>query len=314
MGAWLPRWWAIVVAVGLAVAAPARGAPCEPTITVTGHGSAVGLADELAAVAPAHWATVRARLGLEGCQPVDVQLLPAIEGAADLEPPWHLPHWAAGAADPASRRVVVAVTASRMRQDRGQVLLHELAHLGVREAAGGRALPRWLDEGAARVIAGEHSSDDLEVLARARVADSLMPLGALAEGFPHDRARAALAYAQAGRAVSLLEGTGSGALAAVLAAVAAGAEVDQALVSVTGRRTWQLDADVERSIPRWRAWAVVGREVDLALGLAALVTAWAGLRARRQLRARLAAMPTEPAAAPLGLALVRWTVQPGVAG
>lgn len=314
LSSFLSRWWAVVVVAVLAMAAPARAEPCEPRITVTGHGSAAALADELAAAAPAHWATVRARLGLTGCAPVDVQLLPAIEGARDLEPPWQLPHWAAGAADPLSRRVVVAVTASRKRQDRGRVLLHELAHLGAREAAGGRPLPRWLDEGAARVIAGEHSSEDLSVLARARVGDSLIPLAALAEGFPHDQAHAALAYAEAGRAVSLLEGRRPDALASVLAAIAGGADVDHALWSVTGLWVWQLDGEVERSIPSWRAWAVVGREIDVALALAALVTAWAGLRARRQVRARLAAMPLEPAIAPQGMALVRWTVQRGVAG
>lgn len=314
---WTPLRNLLAVALlgGLWPALQARAAPCEPVITVTGHGSAASLADELAAVAPAQWAQVRARLGLTGCLPVDVELLPAIEGAVDLDPPWHLPHWAAGAADPATRRVVVAVTASRQRQDRERVLLHELAHLGVREAAGGRSLPRWLDEGAARVLAGEHAASDLEVLARARVADDLLPLAALAGSFPSDRTKAALAYAQAGRAISLLEGERTGTLAAVLHAIAQGAEVDEALARVAGRRVWQLDLDVERSIPRWRAWAVVGRDLDLAFALAALVTAWAGMRARRQLRERLAAMPHDPAPAPpRGLAVVRWTVPSGTVG
>ncbi|MBI1947373.1 MAG: hypothetical protein HYS27_16890 [Deltaproteobacteria bacterium] len=309
MSSLLRQLVAVLALVGLLQAGRARGAPCEPVVTVTGHGSALQLADELTETARAQWGEVRERLGLEACLPVQIDLLPSIEGAVDLDPPWHLPHWAAGAADPGTRRVVVAVTASRQRQEREQVLLHELAHLGVREAAGGRPLPRWLDEGAARVLAGEHSSEDLELLARARVADALLPLAALADGFPSDRAKAALAYAEAGRAVSLLEGDRPGTLAAVLGEVARGATLDDALARVAGRRVWQLDLDVERSIPRWRAWAVLARDLDLAFALAALVTAWAGLRARRQLRERLAAMPVDPPPrSHPALTVVRWTV------
>lgn len=309
LGWWRDKAAALALLLALMVAAATgRATPCEPSIVVTGHGSALPLAEELAQVAPAQWSVVRERLGIAGCAPIAVELLPAIEGARALDPPWHLPAWAAGAAVPGERRIVVAVTASGERQDRERVLLHELAHLGVREASGGRPLPRWLDEGAARVLAGEHSVDDLTLLARARVADSLLPLAALADGFPADRGQAALAYAEAGRAVSLLEGERSGALGEVLAAIARGASVDEALGQVAGRRTWQLDLDVERSIPRWRAWAVLGRDLDLAFALAALVTAWAGLRARRQLRARLAAMPDDrPRPILAGLQLVRWT-------
>ena len=296
--------WLVLLAPTQAVAAP-----CDPSISVTGRGTPAGLADDLAAVAPAQWARVRQRLGLEGCDAVRVELLPAMEGAASLDPPWHLPHWAAGAADPRERRVVVAVTAAGERQDRERVLLHELAHLGVHEASGGRPVPRWLDEGAARVIAGEHSTDDLDILARARVADQLLPLGALADVFPADRSAAALAYAEAGRAVSLIEGDHPGALRAVLAGLARDAPVDDALTAATGRSTWQLDLEIERSIPRWRAVAVLGRDLDVTYARAALLTAWAGVRARRQVRLRLAAMPRDaPPATLADLRLVRWTV------
>lgn len=308
----IPRWraWlaaALLLAAGLG-SSPALATPCEPDLRVTGHGRAEPLAVELQAAAPALWARVQERLGVAGCAPIAVELLPAIEGAGDLDPPWHLPEWAAGAAVPGERRIVVAVTASGQRQQRERVLLHELAHLGVQEASLGQPVPRWLNEGAARVLAGEHSVEDLELLARARVADALLPLSALGDSFPADRARAALAYAEAGRAVSLLDGERPGALARVLAGLGRGEALDDALLAASGRRLWQLELEVERSIPRWRAWAVLARDFDAAFALAALVTAWAGLRARRQLRARLAAMPDErPLPILAGLRLVRWT-------
>lgn len=285
-----PRILALVAAFVVAAPQVRAEGPCRPPVLVEGHGVPAEVVDELAARAPALFEMVAERLDLSSCAPVRVDLLPAIEGANRLEPPWHLPGWAAGAAVPAERRVVVAVTANRQRQDQERVLLHELAHVGVREAAGDAAVPRWLDEGFARVLAGEHSTTDLDVLARARVADRLVPLAALADGFPGRSDLAALAYAESGRAVSLVEGTRAGAVADVLRRVRDGADIDDALAGATGRRTWQLDVDVERSIPLWRAWAVVGLETDLALAVGAVVCAWAGLRARRRLRSRILAL------------------------
>lgn len=308
--------------VGLAAplaAEPTAAGPCRPPVHVVGHGVPAEVVTELSAQAPALFERVAARLDLGSCAAVQVELLPAIEGADRLEPPWRLPAWAAGAAVPAERRIVVAVTAQGQRQERERVLLHELAHVGVREAAGDAFVPRWLDEGFARVVAGEHSTGDLDVLARARVADRLVPLAALTDGFPRRADLAALAYAEAGRAVSLVEAERDGAVSLILARMRTGASVDDALAEVTGRRAWQLDVDVERSIPLWRAWAVVGLETDLALALGGLVCAWAGLRARRRLRARMVALDDAEVLAallplrlpPRDVVLTRWTVPAG---
>ena len=277
------------------ITAPARAAPCVAPAIVQAHPAGArsvpaALVEELAAAVPALMAEAAARTGATSCAPVTITLLPAIEGAAALEPPWDLPSWAVGAAVPGQRRVVVAVTASGRRTDRERVLLHELAHIATRDA-GGPGVPRWLDEGLARVIAGEHGADDLYVLARGRVADNLLPLSALEQTFPTRADLAALAYAQAGRAVSLLEA--ADALPRLLAALREGRSLDDALFFTVGRRLWQLELDVERSIPLWRAWAVLGSQTELALAAAALVCAWGGVRARRRVRQRIIAM-TEP--------------------
>jgi hypothetical protein len=282
---------ALVALVVLALpASSARAEPCRAPVVVEGHGVPAEVTRELEARAPALFDEVARELRLTSCDPVRVALLPALEEAAHLDPPWVLPEWAAGAAVPHERRIVVAVTARGQRQDRERVLLHELAHVGIREAAGDAPVPRWLDEGFARVMAREHSVDDLGVLARARVADRLFPLAALTDGFPARADLAALAYAEAGRAVSLIQGADDEAMSRVLAGLAAGGTVDDALASATGRRTWQLDLDVERSIPLWRAWSIVGLETDAAYAAAALVCAWAGRRARRRIRERMAAL------------------------
>src|SRR5690606_10989365 len=88
--------------------------------------------------------------------------------------------------------------------DRERVLLHELAHLAIADAAGGK-VPRWFDEGASRRIAGEDGLDDDYVLAQARVGERLIPLEGLGYSFPGGQQQASVAYAVSGRAIELLE-------------------------------------------------------------------------------------------------------------
>jgi Peptidase MA superfamily len=299
-------------------------APCEPQVRVRGH-ALEGHADsrplvvELSERAPALWVRAAEAVGLESCPAVDVELVSAIEGAALLDPPWHLPPWAAGAAVPGARRVVVAVTANGQRQQRERVLLHELAHVAVTARTGeGQRVPRWLDEGIARVVANEDGSADLLALAKARVGDRLFPLSALEASFPSRADLAQLAYAQSARAVAAIrERGGPEAIPRLLGLLHGGASLDEALLGVTGRQLWQLDLDVERSIPTWRALAIVGLETDLAFAASSLVVAWAGFRARRRIRERLGALAEEELdeeraarrrAPPLGVVLARFRV------
>jgi hypothetical protein len=289
-------------------------APCRPALTVRGPDLDPVVVAEFAAVAENTVDDVRRRLDSDSCAPMTITLVPAMEDAPALDPPWHLPSWAAGAAVPRDRRIVVGVTSGRAVQSRVTTLVHEVAHVVVADAsgrsvAGTAPLPRWLDEGLARVVAGEHGAADLSVLARARVAGRFLPLAALERGFPPGAQDAALAYAEAGRAVSLIEGSGENALPRLLARLRAGDDVDTALVAITGRAAWQLERDVEESVSPLAALAVVGVEIGFAMGACGVVLIVAGVRARRRLRERIAAMDAEPS--PLALALVRWTVRRG---
>src|SRR5262249_21696399 len=146
------------------------------------------------------------KLGADPCVPIHVDLLPGMQDAADVG--FRVPGWAAGAAMPEERRAVVGVTASGQRQDRVRVLTHELAHVAIANAPGPARVPRWLDEGIARTVALEDSTDDEDALARAILADKLLPLTALVDGFPGDAGDARLAYAESAKAVRLLEERG----------------------------------------------------------------------------------------------------------
>ncbi len=300
----LPHMFALLAAALLA------GAPCRPPLEVQGREVPAAVVAEFAADADDVIADIRSRLRSESCAPIKITLVPAMEDAPALDPPWHLPSWAAGAAVPRDRRVVVGVTAGRQMQRWHTTLVHELAHVASADAAGLRPLPRWLDEGIARVVAGEHGIDDLSVLARARVAGRHLPLASLERGFPPGAADAALAYAESGRAVSLIEAVRPGAIEALLQHMKDGDDVDAALIKVTGRAVWQLDHDVEASVSPWAALAVLGTETDLAMAGCGVVVAVAGVRARRRTRARMLALDDGETTrqAPADAVLSRWTV------
>jgi hypothetical protein len=85
-----------------------------------------------------------------------------------------------------------------------EVFRHELAHLALRDAVGGHAIPRWFNEGFAVFASGEGSFPRMQTLWTATVADRLLPLDQLARGFPADSATASVAYAQAADVVRYL--------------------------------------------------------------------------------------------------------------
>jgi hypothetical protein len=296
----------------VAQATPVSTLLCRPALNVRGPDVPVAVVQEFAALADTMVDDLRERLGDTDCRPITITLVSSMSNAHALDPPWHLPSWAAGAAQPNERRIVVGIASNGLVQNRETTLRHELAHVIARSAAGGQALPRWLDEGIARVAAAEHGVDDLRALAYARLGDRFLPLVALTDGFPSRSADANLAYAQSGRAVSLLEARGSTVVPNLLARVRGGENVDDALVAVSGRATWQLDVDVRHSVGGWAALATVGIETDFAMAGAGVVAAFAGVRARRRQRERLAALdddaPMPRVDPPRDVQLRRWTV------
>ena len=280
---------------------------CLPAVQVLGSGLPGDMVESFAADAAVLVDDLRIRTGDVDCRPITITLVRSMSDAGELEPPWRLPTWAAGAAQSATRRIVVGVSAEGRVQDRRRTLHHELAHVMIHSAAGGADLPRWLDEGLARVLAGEHGIDDLRVLAQARLADRFLPLAALEKGFPDGSADAGLAYAQAGRAVSLMQDH-EDAIPRLLHLVRDGSPVDDALRQATGRATWQWDLDVRRSVSMWAALAATGVETDAAMAGCGVVVAIFGVKARRRQRRRMLDMDDFVPIRPAAVALTRWTV------
>lgn len=116
------------------------------------------------------------------------------------------PDYAAGVAYPEIGLVLLTIKPVHpsSQQDLGEVFRHELAHVALEDAVGGRPVPRWFNEGFAVVASGETSFPRMRTLATATVADNLLSLSQLERSFPMQEAEAEIAYAQAADIVRFL--------------------------------------------------------------------------------------------------------------
>ena len=174
--------------------------------------------------------------------PLQVVASPDLEGLrASLGP--GVPAWAAGIAMP--ERGVAGVRMDPRRGGWGDVertFRHEMSHLLLHRAVGGRPLPRWFKEGFAMLQAREWSFERARALSAAALSDRLLDLEDLERRFPERRHEISLAYAQASAVVGRLLKSDGDAFVALLAKVRAGEPFAVALESAYQATTGELEA------------------------------------------------------------------------
>ncbi|HVO52241.1 MAG TPA: hypothetical protein VMV60_14705 [Thermoanaerobaculia bacterium] len=216
-----------------------------------------------------------------------------------------MPAWVTGYTDgvTTSEGSVVVILAERTPSypDGGleEVLAHEVAHVLIRRAAGGRRVPRWFDEGLAMLAGRSWRLRDQTELAIGLLGGPRVPLWKLDDLFAGDRRQVEHGYALAGTLVQdLLERYGSSVPRIVLARVAHGDTFDEALRGATGATSieigeafWERQAALKRWIPILTSTAALW----FAISVLAIVAA---IRRRRQ-RVDLEDVPAEiPPAGP----------------
>lgn len=158
-----------------------------------------------------------------------------------------VPEWAAGIAYP--HEGVAGVRMDPRAGGWGEVertLRHELSHLLLHRAVGGRPVPAWFREGFAMIQARQWSFDRARSLTAAALTGRLLSLHDLEEGFPSGRGEVTLAYAQAAAVVGSLLRDDPVAFVALLRAVRAGQPFRDALQRAYGAPVAALEE-------RWRA-------------------------------------------------------------
>lgn len=174
--------------------------------------AAQSLVDELAGTLRQEWPRIERELGADVEDALVIRIGRDPEEMAALAPPQAPPPaYAVGVAYPATGLVLLtlAAPATWERPAVPQVLTHELSHVALHRAAGGRPVPRWLSEGLAIHQARERSFERVQTLWEATARGTLIPLDDLSRSFPSRPHRVSVAYAQSADFVEWLRLRGS---------------------------------------------------------------------------------------------------------
>jgi hypothetical protein len=220
-------------------------APLTPELRVDSPDALAATADRVRNFDPAAALRVMQLVGLSDPGP-PISILLASE---DMEIARSTPRWIAGFAHSAEGRIVIfpARSVSYPYDSLDDVVRHEIAHVLIARAAGGRPVRRWFHEGLALIAERAWRLED-----RTRVAFALTgtrwSARELDEAFEAGPERASAAYAISGALVRhVMREYGDDAPGRILARMAAGDSFELAFVAVTGST---VQAVVERF---WRS-------------------------------------------------------------
>jgi hypothetical protein len=225
-------------------------------------------------------------LGVPSGATIEVFLAPDTETFRAMQP-GAPPEWADGTAWP--QRGLIYLRSNRVRigtdEPLTQVLDHELVHIILGRAFSPRPVPRWLQEGAAQILAEQYSSELTDRLASGLLGDSLLRLDEITRGFPSDAGRARLAYAQSADLVAYLQNSyGDDVLAKITLGLASGLSVDSALRKATGVTAPELDRAWRSRISASPMWLKPLVADSTLLGVTGVIFIAGGMFARRRRR------------------------------
>jgi hypothetical protein len=166
-----------------------------------------------------------------------------------------------------------------------EIFRHELVHIALHDAVGGRPIPRWFNEGFAVFASGENRAARTWTLWTATLAGNLFYLRGLENGFPRDPNKASVAYAQAADIVRfLLRRQDEHRFRAAIARVRDGQSLDMALSNAYGTDLNNLEFEWREDVARrYTFWPVLFSGTVVWMGAFGLmVWAWRVRRVRSQ--------------------------------
>jgi hypothetical protein len=251
----------------------------------------------------------RARLGADVRKKVHVRLGADPAQMAELAPidaPY--PKYAVGVAY--SRAGLVLLTEEPLHpasdHDLLAVLRHELAHVALHDAVGGRHVPLWFNEGVAIHLARENAFARTRTLWTATVSGNLISLRDLDQRFPSDIVGTPLAYAQSADVVRfLLRQQDEERFSLLVRRVARGQSFDRALYDSYGLDLYGLELQWQQDVnSRYSLWPILlSGSMVWAGAVVLVVVAWR--RNRRRMRITLARWAREEAREDARLRLLR---------
>jgi hypothetical protein len=212
--------------------ASAETVPDVGLVTVTGDGVSARFAEKVRERSQENLRRVGKVLGHLPGQPVSI-ILTGTESEFDTLTGGGLPEWSIAVAIGDNRIVVKPVRGWTGELD--QVIIHEMTHIVVESAAGGRFVPRWFHEGCAQHLAGEWGVRDRVVLVWRVISGDVMTFREIEDVLADERVDAGMAYDESMLAIRrLMSVSGNGILADVIGHLTAGEDFPQAFLDATG--------------------------------------------------------------------------------
>lgn len=249
-----------------------------PEIAVEAPPSLAGVANRLREADPARLVSVMRLVGLQEPGP-PIRVILAPEGTQESA----VPRWVSGYALGDQGVIVLLPERVPSYPDSSlpDLLSHEVAHVLIARAAGGRPLPRWFHEGMAMIAGLSWDLEDRSRLTLALLVDRPVSLGEVEQRFQGGQAEVNRAYAIAGAfAHDLLDRYGQDAAARILAKVADGLPFDQAFEAATGTPLAAAESSFWDRQTFWYRWVPVLTSGVTLWILVTLLALWA-IRRRR---------------------------------
>lgn len=248
-----------------------------------------GIARDLAARSDALVADLQRRTGLELPRHVDVTLAPDHDTFVAVQPSAP-PVWAAGTAWSDRSEIYLRTRLPHTGPSPlSQTFVHEVVHIAVGRSFGERP-PRWLNEGLAKLLAGELTPRDHALLTQATVAGRVLSLDEITRRWPRSEGRARLAYVQSTDFLAWLGRRGESVLPTLLASMSAGQDLEAAILTATGEPLRELEDAWRSRITFWHAWLPALGSTGVLWGLTSLLFLYAAWKRRRSFRQQMKAM------------------------
>lgn len=247
------RFRPLLIGLLLALISAVAVAATSPEIRVVGPPELEKIAIQVKHLAQEDFTEVLNLTGRIGfSEPITVVLMP--EGSPLAE---EMPRWVAGYARGDRRTVVMFPARVPSYPDRNlrTLLRHEVAHVLVWEAAGGRAVPLWLNEGIATVAAREWGLEDRARYAAAVIGSGPRSTRQVDRAFRGNAGDVRRAYALSAGFVRFLQ-TEYGVLmpARILDGLAEGLDLERAFLEASGVELRRAERRFFKDQALWNTW------------------------------------------------------------
>ncbi|MFO7889591.1 MAG: peptidase MA family metallohydrolase [bacterium] len=171
----------------------------------------------------------------------------------------NMPEWSSGAAIP-SQGIILLKSPRITNPDVNLeiIIVHELTHIGLYQATGGKNLMKWFDEGFAQYYSGELNMNAKIHMAKRLLTNNFLTLKEIDEVLTFQKSEASLAYQEAHAAVLyLIDVGGLEAVQLVIENIYQTGNMDQALKAALGIGFEEFESEWIAAMKKRYLWLVI---------------------------------------------------------